>query len=143
MSSWVQKYVSCLKGKKVWKRIRSEWGKEEDILTVLIPEDDKILNCEIMAQLKSYMEEKNFENAVVIAPIGTEKYLNIDFDSGIRAIFLDYNEILFLMEYYRLHWFYDSFVLASLSIPYGNTVGNMLNSKKMKLGELVKSSIFC
>ncbi len=141
-AGFLDKAVKAYKGKKVWKSIRSSFGQREDLLVVMLPEKNIELNDEIVRQIPEFMRRKGFDEVFLI--ISDSNMLNakeLEVPNLIRR--LDEEEMEQLSAYYQLHWFYDDFIYASIKMPFGNTTANMLASKKISMGELVRSSIFC
>ncbi len=141
MLELIKRIINAKEGKKIWKNIRSTWG-DEDVPVVMIPDKSLKIYRIIMDNIKEYMIRKRFSRAIVICKDEFLKGIDSCTDNQIKLIALSDTQMDAVTSYYRLHQFYDNFIFASIEEPYGNTVGQMLDSKKIEIGELVRASIF-
>ena len=121
-----------------WKRLRRSWGKNTTAI-VLIPCGDHEISFYALAHLKQMLSSRQLQNALILSnDMLALKICNMYSETVADSIRITNEEMDNYLHLYNLYRFDDSFIVASLELPYGRNGTSLIGVKG-----ITKEEVFC
>lgn len=129
-------------GRKIWKKLIKTGVVDNRTVVLMLPDDDYELNYYLLMYLKSYMEQKLFDDAIILTDKGwicklAQKICNIP------VLLLREKNIEQLAKFNQLVNIGDRFIYGTLSlVPCRRQTKKLLNFNGISVEDIVAAGIY-
>ncbi len=123
-------------GRKLWLKLKSEYGINDSDYVIVVPEDDPVINELTLKYVDEFMNKRNIKRVFIMSRDTTRTV------PVVSHITLTEEELNSIVQLYELYEFAANVIFASLDVPSGRLGRGLLVKDNIELEDVFKSVVY-
>jgi hypothetical protein len=138
-----KRLIAAWRGRALWIRLRKRYDIDNGAYVVAFIEDDQELNEVALAHIDDLIADRGARGVVLVTDQEwVAEHADEEADGVVAIVRLSSRDIELLLSFYELYQFTPRILFVSLTRPYGNRLGQMVEVNGLTLDDLVCLSMY-